>query len=81
MLDFLLGPAALGFSRGLLRRLDPARLCDDPRGLSGTEVNALGLAYALAAQGHTVRVWSYWTQEALCRTFPPSHAVGSHCPE
>ena len=66
--DFLLGPAALGFSQGLLRRLDPTRLCDDCRGLSGTEVNALGLAYALAAQGHTVCAWSYWTQEALCRT-------------
>ncbi len=64
--DFLLGPYALGFLEGEVRRLNPLGLCDDPRGLSGTEVNALGLAHALADLGHEVRLWSSWTEE-VCR--------------
>lgn len=64
--DFILSECALGFdTQGQVRALDPSRLCDDPRGLSGTEVNALGLAHALAAKGHVVRLYSFLTSPGL----------------
>jgi glycosyltransferase involved in cell wall biosynthesis len=59
---FFLSEYELGYSHGIIRRLDPLNLCDDQRGLSGTEVNALGLAYQLAHRGHEVRLLSHWTQ-------------------
>lgn len=65
LIDFLLSSYALGFSHGEVRRLDPARLCEDPRGLSGTEVNALGLAFTLARQGCGIRIVSEVVQTQL----------------
>lgn len=64
LIDFILSPYTIGFERGLPRLLDPFRLCNDPRGLSGTEVNALGLAQELAKQGHHMRLWSHWRYQA-----------------
>lgn len=62
--DFILSADELGYHHdGSIRKLNPDRLCDDPRGLSGTEVNALGTAYTLADRGHYVRVFSHWTHE------------------
>ena len=66
--DFLLGPVALGTSHGVVRRLDPTRLGEDPRGLSGTEVNVLGLAFALARLGHEVRLYSHFAHEVVHET-------------
>ncbi len=61
ILDFLLDKAALGFySNGEVRTLNPLSLCTDTRGLTGTEVNAFGLAHTLAGLGHHVRVWSHY---------------------
>lgn len=37
---------------------DPSRLCDDPRGLSGTEMPMFAMAQELAALGHQVAVFS-----------------------
>jgi glycosyltransferase involved in cell wall biosynthesis len=47
----------------LVPRLDPKHLCDAPHGLSGTEVNMFGLARELGNRGHTVSIFSKWTQE------------------
>lgn len=59
--DFLLPAAALGYDQGEVRTLNPYQLCDDVRGLSGTEITALGLAWALMRLGHQVRLRSHWT--------------------
>ncbi len=47
----------------LVPRLQPSRLCDEPHGLSGTEVNMFGLANELANRGHIVHIHSRWTHE------------------
>lgn len=37
---------------------DPSRLCDDPRGLSGTEMPMFAMAFELSRMGHDVTVFS-----------------------
>jgi glycosyltransferase involved in cell wall biosynthesis len=72
LLDILLSHYELGHTaQGHRRVLNPMRLCDDPVGLSGTEVNILGIAEVLARQGHTVRLFSHWTEEAT-RFYEPA---------
>src|ERR1700752_1751968 len=64
-IDFVLSAQVLGYDvSGRCRRLDPYNFYDDPRGLSGTEVNILGLAHTLAGRGHRIRVLTCLTQEA-----------------
>lgn len=58
ILDFILSEHELGNEHGRSRALCPRSLCDNPRGLSGSEVNALGLATALVGQGCDVRVYT-----------------------
>lgn len=62
LLDFLVPDTVLSFGRDRLpRTLAADRLWDDPRGLSGTEVNLLGVANELTRLGHTVRLFTRFT--------------------
>lgn len=42
---------------------DPANIYDEPCGVSGTDINAIGLAYALARHGHDVDLFGPFTRD------------------
>jgi glycosyltransferase involved in cell wall biosynthesis len=61
-LDFVLAPSGV-FPRYGGREFDPNNLLTAPRGLSGTDVNLFGSAFAMARRGHDVTVFSTFAQE------------------
>lgn len=66
-IDLLLGPAAVPprYNAGRTALcFEPKKLLDDPRGLSGTDLNFFGSARALARRGHRVRVFALLAEEA-----------------
>lgn len=46
-------------------KYNPINLLDDPRGISGTDIQVFGNASILAQRGHQVRIFSRWTQPCI----------------
>jgi glycosyltransferase involved in cell wall biosynthesis len=55
--DFVMNENCVGVRAGDSRAFDPLALLDDKRGLSGTDINFFGCAFAMARRGHKVRVF------------------------